>query len=204
MKVLVATNLTDVRELVADACESVSNCSTENVGTTRALELGLSDGSAQSDIIFFDASLPEYRDPIDHISALRDATPARLVVLMPPKSNGDTTRRYIARGADAVLHRTVEADQVADVLRLVRDGFSTVALPIESITRAEPPKENLSERELQVLTGICQGMQNKEIAHGFKIKEVTVKMHVRAIIRKLGANNRTHAAMIARDLGLIC
>ncbi len=61
----------------------------------------------------------------------------------------------------------------------------------------------LSDRELQVLAGICNGMQNKEIAHDFNVQEVTVKMHVRAIIRKLGARNRTHAAMLARDLHLI-
>ena len=63
--------------------------------------------------------------------------------------------------------------------------------------------QKLSDRELQVLAGVCKGLQNKEIAHDFNIKEVTVKMHVRAVIRKLDAKNRTHAAMIARDLGLV-
>jgi two-component system nitrate/nitrite response regulator NarL len=54
-----------------------------------------------------------------------------------------------------------------------------------------------------VLRGICDGKSNKEIARDCSLQEVTVKMHVKTLSRKLGARNRTHAAMIARDRCLI-
>ena len=60
----------------------------------------------------------------------------------------------------------------------------------------------LSQRERQVLRGICEGKSNKEIARDLDLQEVTVKLHVKTLSRKLGAKNRTHAAMIARNGGL--
>ena len=62
---------------------------------------------------------------------------------------------------------------------------------------------HLTPRELDVVRGLTEGKSNKEIARDFDIQEVTVKLHVKTLSRKLGARNRTHAAMLARDLGLI-
>ena len=61
---------------------------------------------------------------------------------------------------------------------------------------------SLTKRETDVLRGICEGKSNKEIARDLDLQEVTVKLHVKTLSRKLGAKNRTHAAMIARDAGL--
>ena len=62
---------------------------------------------------------------------------------------------------------------------------------------------NLSRRELEVLRGICEGKSNKEIGRDHDLQEVTVKLHAKTLGRKLGARNRTHAAMIARDYNLL-
>jgi two-component system nitrate/nitrite response regulator NarL len=61
----------------------------------------------------------------------------------------------------------------------------------------------LTRRERDVLAGLCAGKSNKEIARDLGLQEVTVKLHVKTLTRKLGARNRTHAAMIARTAGLI-
>jgi DNA-binding NarL/FixJ family response regulator len=61
----------------------------------------------------------------------------------------------------------------------------------------------LTGREVTVLRGICAGKSNKEIARDLDLQEVTVKLHVKTLSRKLGARNRTHAAMIARNGGLV-
>jgi DNA-binding NarL/FixJ family response regulator len=60
----------------------------------------------------------------------------------------------------------------------------------------------LTARERQVLRGVAEGKSNKEIARDLEIQEVTVKLHLKSVSRKLGAKNRTQAAMMARDLGL--
>lgn len=64
-------------------------------------------------------------------------------------------------------------------------------------------KVQLTPRETEVLRGLAEGKSNKEIARDLDIQEVTVKLHVKSLTRKLEARNRTHAAMLARDMGLV-
>ena len=61
----------------------------------------------------------------------------------------------------------------------------------------------LTPREIEVVRGIAAGKSNKEIARDLGVQEVTIKLHVKTLSRKLDARNRTHAAMRARDLGLV-
>jgi DNA-binding NarL/FixJ family response regulator len=79
--------------------------------------------------------------------------------------------------------------------------------PIEFMTAVEevaanPLAEKLTNRELQVLKGLTEGKSNKEIARDLEVLEPTVKLHVKTLYRKIGAANRTQAAMIAREAGL--
>jgi two-component system, NarL family, nitrate/nitrite response regulator NarL len=79
-----------------------------------------------------------------------------------------------------------------------------VFAPISLLQDEDPPEgalATLTRRETDVLRGICEGKSNKEIARDLELQEVTVKLHVKTLSRKLGAKNRTHAAMIARDGG---
>jgi two-component system nitrate/nitrite response regulator NarL len=62
---------------------------------------------------------------------------------------------------------------------------------------------NLTERETDVLKGLCDGKSNKEIARDLDLQEVTIKLHVKTLSRKLEARNRTHAAMIATERNLV-
>ena len=61
--------------------------------------------------------------------------------------------------------------------------------------------KKLSQREKQVLNGLCRGRSNKEIARELDLQEVTIKLHVRTLCKKLNAKNRTQAALIAKDAG---
>ncbi|GGD25488.1 LuxR C-terminal-related transcriptional regulator [Sinisalibacter lacisalsi] len=115
----------------------------------------------------------------------------------------DLASRAMAAGAKAVLPLDMPPDGFRAAIALLRAGVSFAVIDRDNLIRRLHNMASLSEREVQILSGICKGLQNKEIAHAFDIKEVTVKMHVRAIIRKLGARNRTHAAMIARDVGIV-
>ncbi len=111
--------------------------------------------------------------------------------------------RALSAGATGVLPDDLDGETMKAALTLLeqRKRFSIFsgAIQLKSFDAATA----LTDRELQVLHGVCDGLQNKEIAHRFGISEVTVKMHVRAVIRKLGARNRTQAAMIARDMKIV-
>ena len=80
-------------------------------------------------------------------------------------------------------------------------------IPLDFLNAVEqeediPLRKQLSEREIQVLGGLCQGLSNKEIARELDLQEVTIKLHVKTLCRKIEAKNRTHAAMIAKEAGL--
>ena len=72
----------------------------------------------------------------------------------------------------------------------------------ETETEKHPLQDVLSAREMQVLSGLVRGLANKEIAREIKLQEVTIKLHVKTLCRKLEAKNRTHAAIIAKEAGL--
>jgi DNA-binding NarL/FixJ family response regulator len=93
------------------------------------------------------------------------------------------------------------ARALVSAMRLIAAGETFV--PFGAL-QAEPEDGpfNLTRREAEVLRGICEGKSNKEIARDHDLQEVTVKLHVSTLSRKLGAKNRTHAAMIARDYNL--
>ena len=78
-------------------------------------------------------------------------------------------------------------------------------MPLDMI-RQQPdqgsPDIGLSPREREVLSRLCEGLANKEIARDLGLREPTIKLHVKTICRKLGARNRTHAAMLARERAL--
>ncbi|MZR14372.1 hypothetical protein GQE99_15240 [Maritimibacter sp. DP07] len=133
--------------------------------------------------------------------ALLDGTP--VCMLLPRDAPLGLIRRCHANGARATVAEDVTPEVALDMLSLIQRGVAFAMINERMQKAARAIRARLSERELQVLEGICDGLQNKEIAHNFDIKEVTVKMHVRAIIRKLDAKNRTHAAMIARDTGVV-
>lgn len=188
----------DITNGLPEGSESVSVASVETgAAMSRRIERG-----PLPDVLLLDFDFPNLSGMkgIQTARGWLDARPLGILVKSAPL---ELARRLLASGADAVLPDTVRGPALAAALSLLASGQRFVVL-----TPADEPApisgaSHLSERELQVLQGICDGMQNKEIAHVFHVQEVTVKMHVRAIIRKLGARNRTQAAMIARDIGIV-
>lgn len=127
---------------------------------------------------------------------------SRLILLMHDNSHA-VAREALRLGVTACISSDLPQQMLGHVLGLSQGLHKLVLLPPENNPARSDEIEALSRREQQILTLLCDGQQNKEIAHAFGIKEVTVKMHMRSVIRKLGANNRTHAAMIAHQLGLV-
>ncbi|GGD29908.1 response regulator transcription factor [Sinisalibacter lacisalsi] len=125
-----------------------------------------------------------------------------LGVLVDRTASIHTGNAFVA-GASGVLPLDLTAEAFDAAVTLLLSGFSFAIINQKQACDRLKAISTLSDREIQVLKGICNGLQNKEIGHAFDIQEVTVKMHVRAIIQKLGARNRTHAAMLARDLGVV-
>lgn len=123
------------------------------------------------------------------------------VALMSRAADRRAAEAALAAGAAGYLPKTMPAPSLIHAVHLMLAGepYAPIAFLARPPAPPMPHATRLSPRETQVLDRLCRGLANKEIARELGLAEVTVKLHVRTLCRKLDAKNRTHAAMIARD-----
>ena len=207
MKVLVAARREWGDARVTAVAEAHPNIQITQVNSAEALATYAGNGANGRDAGAWDVVLMAYDLPRANghkriQTTSRSLAPQPLGILLQGGSN-ELALRLMTSGAAGILPSDICPNLLGHALHLLAGGMRLSMLEGHRELTANTITSRLSDRELQVLAGICNGRQNKEIAHDFNVQEVTVKMHVRAIIRKLGAHNRTHAAMLARDLHLV-
>jgi DNA-binding NarL/FixJ family response regulator len=154
------------------------------------------------DVTLMDLEMPEMSG-IEAIVEIRKEFPqARILVLTTYKGDMHAARALDA-GACGYLLKSALRKELLDTIRAIRAGHKRVP-PEVAIEMAEHHSSDaLSARELEVLALIAAGNANKAIAAGLHVAEDTVKGHVRNILAKLGANDRTHAVTIALKRGIL-
>jgi DNA-binding NarL/FixJ family response regulator len=140
---------------------------------------------------------------IDAIAAIRREFPAaRIIVLTTYRGDVQATRALRA-GASAYLLKTLIRKELVDTIRAVADGKRILPPEIAAEMVSHLGDDAVSEREAQVLRYVSEGKSNREIATVLSLTEDTVKGHMKHILAKLHANDRTHAVMIALERGII-
>jgi DNA-binding NarL/FixJ family response regulator len=154
------------------------------------------------DVTLMDLRLPG-ASGTDAIVAIRGEFPqARIIVLT--SSEGDfEIQRALRAGAAAYVLKTAAQEELVDVIRLVHAGHRHVPAEVASRLAEHIGDEALTPRELDVLRLIQSGHKNKAIAAELKISEATVNFHIKNVVTKLNANDRTHAVMIAVRRGVL-
>jgi DNA-binding NarL/FixJ family response regulator len=154
------------------------------------------------DVTLMDLQMPEMNG-IDAIIAIRGEFPQARIVILTTYSGDVQVLRALKAGAFAYLLKNTLHKELRDTIRAVHAGKKTIS-PEVSFQLAEHAMDDaLSPAEVRVLRLIAQGNANKEIAAQLSISEETVKGQVRNILSKLGANDRTHAAIIGLKRGII-
>ena len=157
------------------------------------------------DLILLDYGMPGMSGLEGLSRALAESRGAR-VALMSGTATRDVAEKALELGAAGFLPKTLPAKSLVNAVRFMAMGEQYA--PVDFMTAAaeaspaHPLAEKLSPRELQVLEQLCSGKANKEIARELGIQEPTVKLHMKTLYRKIGAHNRTQAAMIAKEAGL--
>ena len=156
---------------------------------------GLPSGPA--DIALFD-TFAGRRSALSRVDAMADDPSLGKVVLytwdLPEAFANDIGERAI----DAVILKSTTGEQLVEALERVHRGEPV--LPVERLLLGVP---TLSEREREVLALLGQGLSNRAIADDLYLSVDTVKTHVRKVFTKLGVENRTQAALIANERGLV-
>jgi DNA-binding NarL/FixJ family response regulator len=154
------------------------------------------------DITLMDLQMPEMNG-LDAMIAIRGEFPDARIIVLTTYTGDVQARRAIQAGARAYLLKNSLHKELLNTIRAVHAGRKNLS-PEVSFELAEHAAEDaLSPLEVRVLGLIAQGNSNKEIAALLSVTEDSVKGHVRNILSKLGANDRTHAAMIGVKRGII-
>jgi DNA-binding NarL/FixJ family response regulator len=154
------------------------------------------------DVTLMDLQMPEMNG-LDAMIAIRAEFPEARIIVLTTYTGDVQARRAIQAGARAYLLKNSLHKELLDTIRAVHAGRKNLS-PEVSFELAEHSAEDaLSPLEVRVLRLIAEGNSNKEIAALHSVTEDSVKGHVRNILSKLNANDRTHAAMIGIKRGII-
>jgi two-component system NarL family response regulator len=154
-----------------------------------------------------DVTLLDLRMPIlsgiEAAAAIHREFPRARLIALTTYGGDEDIRRALQAGVQAYLMKDILHDELLKAIRAVHDGQTYLPASVAAALAAQIPRPDLSARELQVLELIVAGLANKQIAYTLNIAEYTVKNHVKNILDKLAVQDRTQAATVAIQRGII-
>lgn len=154
------------------------------------------------DVTLMDLRLPDIGG-IDAMIAIREQAPAARIIMLTTFEGDVEIQRALAAGARGYLLKSTPPDALLAAIRLVHAGKKQIAAAVAAHLAEHVTDEALTPRERDVLQHVSGGNRNRDIAELLSISEETVKAHVRHIMEKLGASDRTQAVAIALRRGII-
>jgi DNA-binding NarL/FixJ family response regulator len=154
------------------------------------------------DVTLMDLQLPEMSG-IDAILAIRTEFPTARIIVLTTYDGDALAERALQAGAQGYVLKSSVRKELLDAIRQVHKGAKQIEPEIAAQLASHMGEETLSAREIQVMTLLAAGCSNKRIAAHLSISEETAKGHVKNIIAKLGADDRTHAVTLALRRGII-
>ncbi|MBE9638999.1 response regulator [Salipiger mangrovisoli] len=199
MRILVADDHDLVRETIAAFLRSEG---IDDVETAATLDeaIALVERGISFDLILLDYNMPGMSG-LTGLDRMREVSGGVPVALLSGTATADIAQAAIRSGAAGFIPKTLPSKTIVSAAQVMAAG--EIFAPYSFMTQVPDGKAaELTPREREVLRGLCAGKSNKEIARDLDLQEVTIKLHVKTLSRKLEARNRTHAAMIAKELNL--
>jgi len=204
MRILIADDHDLLRETLSMFLASEGSIDTALASTLDAA-LDLIQSEEKFDLIMLDYNMPGMAG-LNGLKRAMEASGGSPVALMSGIASRSVAEEALSFGAAGFVPKTLAAKTLVNAVRFMAMGEQYA--PIDFMTADDPTvapnplAQKLSRRELQVLEGLSKGKSNKEIARDLDLQEPTIKLHVKTLYRKIGAANRTQAALIAKEEGL--
>ena len=204
MRILIADDHDLLRETLSMFLASEGSIDTALASTLDAA-LDLIQSEQKFDLIMLDYNMPGMAG-LNGLKRAMEASGGSPVALMSGIASRSVAEEALSFGAAGFVPKTLAAKTLVNAVRFMAMGEKYA--PIDFMTADDPTvapnplAQKLSRRELQVLEGLSKGKSNKEIARDLDLQEPTIKLHVKTLYRKIGAANRTQAALIAKEEGL--
>lgn len=167
------------------------------------------DAAPDADLLLLDLTMPGVQG-LSALVHLRAQHPQLPVVMVSAREEPALMRRALDHGATGFIPKSADAAQIGQAVQQVLDGERWVpASATHEMQRVDDAERDIAKRiseltpqQFRVLQMLSTGLLNKQIAYELGISEATIKAHMTAILRKLGANNRTQAVLIAGKLAV--
>jgi DNA-binding NarL/FixJ family response regulator len=154
------------------------------------------------DLTLMDLRLPGISGS-EAIRTIRQGNPQARFVVLTTYAGDEDIHRALAAGAQGYLIKGMSGEALIEALRKVHAGARFLPPPIARNLASRTPNSELSPREREVLSLVIGGKSNREIGDLLNITEATVKCHVSVILRRLDANDRTQAVVVALQRGIV-
>jgi DNA-binding NarL/FixJ family response regulator len=158
--------------------------------------------ATQPDVTLMDLQMPDMSG-IDAITAIRSEHPGARIVVLTTYGGDALAARALQAGAQAYVLKGLVRTDLLDTIRLVHAGSKRVSPDVAEQLANHMFTSSLSEREIEVLRLAASGHSNKRIGRALSISEETAKGHMKSILGKLGALDRTHAVTVGLKRGII-
>lgn len=203
VRILLADDHELVRETIAAFLENEDGFKVVQASDLEGVETAIQTHEP-FDLVLLDFEMPGMNG-LDGLQKTIETVGRKPVALISGSANKSVAEQALEMGAAGFLPKTMAAGSLVNAVKFMAMGEKYA--PIDFMTKEEETKQHpyhdlLSEREMQVLSGLVRGLANKEIAREIDLQEVTIKLHVKTLCRKLDAKNRTQAAIMAKETGL--
>ncbi|OYW90160.1 MAG: DNA-binding response regulator [Pseudomonadales bacterium 32-61-5] len=169
----------------------------------------LLSGSSDWDLVLLDLNMPGAYG-FSGLVLLRGQYPQLPVVMISAQEDAAVVARSREFGASGFIPKSSALETIQEAVRAVLDGDAWWPSNIQDVGHVSPEAKAASEglasltpQQFRVLTMVCDGLLNKQIAYELSVSEATIKAHVTAIFRKLGVRTRTQAALLLQQMGSI-
>jgi len=158
--------------------------------------------TSRPDVMLMDLRLPDLSG-IDAMLAIRNEFPEARIVMLTTFEGDVEIHRALQAGARGYVLKSMPPSELVDVIRQVHAGRKRIPASVASQLAEHLSDESLTAREIEVLRHVATGNRNRDIAELLFISEETVKVHMKHVMEKLGARDRTQAITIAVRRGII-